>query len=51
VASEEEGALWMLSSFLEKRREFNLPTFILFVNYEKAYDSLNQGKAMTEFKG
>jgi hypothetical protein len=29
--------MWLL----KKRREFDLPTFILFVDYEKAYASLN----------
>jgi hypothetical protein len=37
-------AIFTLQQILEKQREFNLPTFILFVKYEKAYDSLNQGK-------
>jgi hypothetical protein len=33
-----------LQQIIEKGREFNLPTFILFVNYEKAYDNLNREK-------
>jgi hypothetical protein len=48
VASEDEGALWTLylhfGRFRKKRREFNLPTFILFVDYEKSNYSLNRGK-------
>jgi hypothetical protein len=28
----------------KKRREFNLPTFILVIDYEKAYDNLNREK-------
>jgi hypothetical protein len=27
---------------LEKRKEFNLPTYILFLDYEKAYDKANR---------
>jgi hypothetical protein len=37
-------AILTLQQILEKRRKFNLPTFILFVDYEKAYDSLNRGR-------
>jgi hypothetical protein len=37
-------AIFILQQILEKRREFNLPTFIIFVDYEKAYDSSNRGK-------
>jgi hypothetical protein len=33
-----------LQQILEKRREFNLTTFILFVDYEKAYNNLNRKK-------
>jgi hypothetical protein len=29
---------------LEKQGEFNLPTFTLFIEYEKAYDNLNREK-------
>ena len=29
---------------MEKRREFNLPTYILFLDYEKAYDNVNRNK-------
>jgi hypothetical protein len=37
-------AIFTLRQILKKRREFNLPTLIIFVDYEKAYDSLNRGK-------
>jgi hypothetical protein len=33
--------IFTLQQILEKQREFNLPTFTLFVDYEKAYDNLN----------
>jgi len=29
---------------MEKRREHNLPLFLLFIDYEKAYDNVNRGK-------
>jgi hypothetical protein len=29
---------------MEKIKEHNLPLFILFVDYEKAYDNVNRGK-------
>jgi hypothetical protein len=35
-------AIFTLQQIIEKRREFNLPTFILFIDYEKAYDNLNR---------
>jgi hypothetical protein len=43
VASEEEGVQWM-QQILEKQREFSLLAFILFIDYEKAYDNLNRKK-------
>lgn len=36
--------IFSLQQILEKRREFTLPTFILFVDYEKAYDNVNREK-------
>jgi hypothetical protein len=36
-------AIFTLQQIIEKR-EFNLPTFILFIDYEKAYDNLNHEK-------
>jgi len=29
---------------IEKRKEHNLPLFLLFVDYEKAYDNVNRDK-------
>jgi len=29
---------------MEKRKEHNLPLFILFIDYEKAYDNVNRDK-------
>jgi hypothetical protein len=37
-------AIFTLQQILEKRIEFNLPTFNLFADSEKAYYSLNRGK-------
>jgi hypothetical protein len=47
VASEEEGVHGgniHITTDLVKRREFNLPTFSVFVGYEKSYDNLNREK-------
>jgi hypothetical protein len=41
---QKREAVFTLQQISEKLREFNLPTFILLVDYEKAYDSLNRGK-------
>jgi hypothetical protein len=37
-------AIFSLEQILEKRREFNLPTYVLFLDYEKAYDSVDRSK-------
>jgi len=29
---------------MEKRKENNLPLFLLFIDYEKAYDNVNRDK-------
>ena len=29
---------------MEKRKEHNLPLFLLFIDYEKAYDNVNRDK-------
>jgi hypothetical protein len=36
-------AIFTLQQIVEKR-EFNLPTYILFIDYEKAYGNVNRGK-------
>jgi hypothetical protein len=43
-------AIFTLQQILEQRREFNLPTFILFVDYVKAWQ-FKLRKAMADFKG
>jgi sorting nexin-29 len=35
-------AIFSLHQILEKRKEFNLPTYILFLDYEKAHDKINR---------
>jgi hypothetical protein len=37
-------AIFTLKQIIEKRREFSLPTFVLFIDYEKAYENLNREK-------
>jgi hypothetical protein len=35
-------AIFTLHQIFEKIKEFNLPTYILFLDYEKAYDKINR---------
>jgi hypothetical protein len=37
-------AVFSLELILEKRREFNLKTHFLFLDYEKAFDPVNRPK-------
>jgi sorting nexin-29 len=37
-------AIFILQQILEERRDSKSPTFILFVDYEKAYDNINREK-------
>ena len=37
-------AIFMVQQIMEKRKEHNLPLFLLFIDYEKAYDNVNIGK-------
>jgi sorting nexin-29 len=37
-------AIFSLKRILEKRREFNLLTYLLFLDYKKAYDSVDRSK-------
>jgi len=37
-------AIFTVQQIIEKRKEHNLPLFILFVDYEKAYDNVNRDK-------
>ena len=34
----------MVQQITEKRKEHNLPLFLLFIDYEKAYDNVNRDK-------
>jgi len=36
--------IFMVQQVMEKRREHNLPLFLLFVDYEKAYDNVSRDK-------
>jgi len=33
-----------VQQIIEKRKEHNLPLFLLFIDYEKAYDNVNRDK-------
>jgi hypothetical protein len=35
-------AILTVQQILEKRKEHNLPLFLLFIDYEKAYDNVNR---------
>jgi len=37
-------AIFTVQQKVEKRKEHNLPLFILFIDYEKAYDNVNRDK-------
>jgi hypothetical protein len=37
-------AIFTVQQIIEKRNEPNLPLYILFVDYEKAYDNVNRDK-------
>ena len=37
-------AIFVIKQLMEKRREFNLPLFLLFLDYEKAYDRVDRQK-------
>jgi hypothetical protein len=37
-------AIFTVQQIMEKRKEYNLPQFILFIDYEKAYDNVNRDK-------
>ena len=38
------NAIFMVQQIIEKRKEHNLPLFLLFIDYEKAYDNVNIDK-------
>ena len=33
-----------MQQIIEKRKAYNLPLFLLFIDYEKAYDNVNRDK-------
>ena len=37
-------AIFTVQQIMGKRREHNLPLFLLFVDYEKAYDNVSRDK-------
>ena len=37
-------AIFTMQQIMEKRKEHNLPLFLLFIDYEKAYDNVNRDK-------
>ena len=37
-------AIFTVQQIMEKRKENNLPLFLLFIDYEKAYDNVNRDK-------
>lgn len=40
-------AISTLKQIIDKRNEFNLPTYILFSDYKKAYDRADRGNLFT----
>jgi len=38
------GAMFTVQQTIEKRKEYNLPPFLLFIDYEKACDIVNRDK-------
>jgi hypothetical protein len=38
------AAIFTVQQIIEKRKEQNLPLFLLFIDYEKAYDNVNRDK-------
>ena len=37
-------AIFTVQQIMEKRKEHNLPLFLLFIDYEEAYDNVNRDK-------
>jgi len=37
-------AIFTVQQIIEKRKAYNLPLFLLFIDYEKAYDNVNRDK-------
>ena len=37
-------AIFTVQQIMEKKKEHNLPLFLLVIDYEKAYDNLNRAK-------
>ena len=35
-------AIFTVQQIIEERKEHNLPLFLLFIDYEKAYDNMNR---------
>jgi len=39
--------LFSASQIIEKHREFNITTYIAFIDFKKAFDSVDRGKLLT----
>ena len=38
------AAMFTVQQIIEKRKDHNLPLFLLFIDYEKAYNNMNRDK-------
>ena len=38
-------AIFTVQQIIEKRKEYNLPLFLIFIDYEKEYDNVNRDRA------
>jgi sorting nexin-29 len=38
------NAIFTVQQIIDKRKEHNLPLFLLFIGYKKAYDNVNRDK-------
>lgn len=44
-------AVFTIKKIIERRREYNLPLFLLFLDYEKTYDRIHRSKLWEIFSG
>ena len=42
--------IFSASQIIEKHREFNIPTYIAFIDFKKAFDSVDRDKLWTTVK-
>ena len=45
------GCIFSASQIIEKHREFNIPTYISFIDFKKAFDSVDRDKLWTIMLG